>query len=121
MPTPKMDRYTPNVLVLWVWAFTPWHSVCYQGRAKACTSHQGLSVLARRALDALGATAAARARGTKIREEHPVSSAFSLYVRMRVPCAKMAVGDRTTFGRGSEHANTTAHGAYEPRGSAANT
>ena len=49
----------------------------------------------------------------KIREEHPVSSAFSLYVRMLVPCAKMAMGDRTTVDRSSEHANTIAHGAYE--------
>ena len=49
----------------------------------------------------------------KIREEHPVSSAFSLYVRMLVPCAKMAMGNRTTVDRSSEHANTIAHGAYE--------
>ena len=47
----------------------------------------------------------------KIREEHPVSSAFSLYVRMLVPCAKMAMGDRTIIDRSSEHASTAAQGA----------
>ena len=68
----------------------------------------------------LGATAVARTCGMKIREEDPRELCVSLYVRMFMPCAKMAMGDRTAFDRSSEHANTKAHGAYEPRDNAAN-
>ena len=50
-----------------------------------------------------------------------MTSASSLYDRMLVPCAKMATVNRTTIDRGSEHANTTAHGAYEPQDNAANS
>ena len=46
---------------------------------------------------------------------------ISLCVRMLMPCAKVAMGDRITVDRSSEHAITTAHGAYETRDNAANT
>ena len=41
-------------------------SVCHRARARACASHQGLSVLARRALGALGTLVTARARDMQI-------------------------------------------------------
>ena len=50
----------------------------------------------------------------KIREEASRELCISLYVRMFMPCAKMAMGNHTAFDRSSEHANTAAHGAYEP-------
>ena len=68
----------------------------------------------------LGTTAVARTGGMKIREEASRELCISLYVRMFMPCAKMAMGDCTAFDRSSEHANTKAHGAYEPRDNAAN-
>ena len=50
----------------------------------------------------------------KIREEASRELCISLYVRMFMPCAKMAMGDHTIVDRSSKHANTAAHGAYEP-------
>ena len=70
-----------------------------------------MSVIARMTYELCETMSAARASARAVSMEASRELCVSLCVRMLMPCAKMAMGDRTIIDRSSEHASTAAQGA----------